>query len=89
MKSCTASRITNSCAEIPVLVFSWSESDADIHTAYDNHANGYIIKPESVAHLPKATRKVPNKTGDCAQVKAGQFRSFETLKVEYSSKWCP
>jgi chemotaxis family two-component system response regulator Rcp1 len=32
---------------IPVLVFSSSESDEDIHTAYDNHANGYITKPPS------------------------------------------
>jgi CheY-like chemotaxis protein len=30
---------------IPVLVFSSSEADEDIHTAYDNHANGYINKP--------------------------------------------
>jgi CheY-like chemotaxis protein len=30
---------------IPVLVFSTSEADADIHAAYDNHANGYITKP--------------------------------------------
>jgi two-component system, chemotaxis family, response regulator Rcp1 len=33
---------------IPVLVFSSSEADADIHAAYDNHANGYITKPGSV-----------------------------------------
>ena len=32
---------------IPVLVFSSSEADEDIHTAYDNHANGYINKPLS------------------------------------------
>jgi CheY-like chemotaxis protein len=30
---------------IPVLVFSSSEADEDIHPAYDNHANGYITKP--------------------------------------------
>ena len=30
---------------IPVLVFSTSEEDADVHAAYDNHANGYITKP--------------------------------------------
>jgi CheY-like chemotaxis protein len=33
---------------IPVLVFSTSESDSDIHDAYDNHANGYITKPGDV-----------------------------------------
>jgi chemotaxis family two-component system response regulator Rcp1 len=32
---------------IPVLVFSSSEADEDIHTAYDNHANGYIPKPRT------------------------------------------
>jgi chemotaxis family two-component system response regulator Rcp1 len=32
---------------IPVLVFSSSEADKDIHDAYDNHANGYITKPGS------------------------------------------
>ena len=30
---------------IPVLVFSESEADSDIHAAYDNHANGFITKP--------------------------------------------
>jgi len=32
---------------IPVLVFSSSEADEDIYTAYDNHANGYIPKPRT------------------------------------------
>jgi CheY-like chemotaxis protein len=32
---------------IPVLVFSSSEADEDIHAAYDNHANGYIPKPQT------------------------------------------
>ena len=32
---------------IPVLVFSSSEADEDIHAAYDNHANGYIPKPRT------------------------------------------
>ena len=36
---------------IPVLVFSSSEADEDIHTAYDNHANGYINKPLSAEAL--------------------------------------
>jgi CheY-like chemotaxis protein len=31
--------------KIPVLVFSSSDADNDILTAYDNHANGYITKP--------------------------------------------
>jgi CheY-like chemotaxis protein len=32
---------------IPVLVFSSSEADRDIEAAYDNHANGYVTKPNS------------------------------------------
>jgi CheY-like chemotaxis protein len=36
---------------IPVLVFSSSEADRDIHQAYDNHANGYIVKPGSADAL--------------------------------------
>jgi two-component system, chemotaxis family, response regulator Rcp1 len=30
---------------IPVLVFSTSDAEADVHAAYDNHANGYLTKP--------------------------------------------
>jgi two-component system response regulator len=30
---------------IPVLVFSASDAENDIHAAYDDHANGYITKP--------------------------------------------
>ena len=30
---------------IPILVFSSSDAESDIHDAYDNHANGYITKP--------------------------------------------
>jgi two-component system, chemotaxis family, response regulator Rcp1 len=36
---------------IPVLVFSSSESEEDIRTAYDEHANGYILKPGSLDAL--------------------------------------
>jgi two-component system, chemotaxis family, response regulator Rcp1 len=37
--------------KIPVLVFSSSEEDEDIHAAYGYHANGYITKPGSLAML--------------------------------------
>jgi CheY-like chemotaxis protein len=36
---------------IPVLVFSTSAEDTDVHAAYDNHANGYITKPGDVGRL--------------------------------------
>jgi two-component system, chemotaxis family, response regulator Rcp1 len=34
-----------SLRRIPVLVFSTSSEQIDIHAAYDDHANGYITKP--------------------------------------------
>ena len=43
--------------KIPVLVFSASEADTDIHTAYQNHANGFITKPggeEALAAIVQA-----------------------------------
>jgi CheY-like chemotaxis protein len=36
---------------IPVLVFSSSEAEGDIHAAYDDYANGYITKPSGGAEL--------------------------------------
>jgi len=32
-------------------VFSSSDADEDIHAAYDNHANGYITKPDTADAL--------------------------------------
>jgi CheY-like chemotaxis protein len=37
--------------QIPVLIFSSSDADADIHAAYGNYANGYIQKPGSLDAL--------------------------------------
>jgi CheY-like chemotaxis protein len=36
---------------IPVLVFSSSEAEKDIHAAYNDHANGYITKPGNLEAL--------------------------------------
>ena len=36
---------------IPVLIFSSSDADEDVHAAYDSHANGYITKPASAEIL--------------------------------------
>ncbi len=36
---------------IPVLVFSTSDADDDVHAAYDSHANGYVTKPGSAEAL--------------------------------------
>jgi len=43
---------------IPVIVLSSSEADADIHDAYDNHANGYITKPSSVEVLAQIVETI-------------------------------
>ena len=43
---------------IPVLVFSSSAADRDIHDAYDNHANGYITKPGSVDVLTQIVETI-------------------------------
>ena len=37
--------------KIPVLVFSSSNADWDIHEAYGHHANGYITKPDDADSL--------------------------------------
>ncbi len=44
--------------KIPVLVFSSSEADRDIHEAYDRHANGYITKPASAEVLDKIVETI-------------------------------
>jgi CheY-like chemotaxis protein len=38
-------------SSVPVLVFSSSEADEDIHIAYKEHANGYIPKPSDLESL--------------------------------------
>ncbi len=37
--------------QIPVIVMTTSESDDDIWTCYDLHANGYVTKPTGVGNL--------------------------------------
>ena len=44
--------------KIPVLVFSSSEADRDIHDAYDNYANGYITKPDSMEVLAQIVETI-------------------------------
>jgi len=44
--------------KIPVLVFSSSDADTDIHEAYGKHANGYIAKPASVAVLGQVVETI-------------------------------
>ena len=44
--------------KIPVLVFSSSDADTDIHDAYNNHANGYITKPASFEVLTQIVETI-------------------------------
>ncbi len=44
--------------KIPVLVFSSSDAEGDIHDAYDNHANGYILKPGCVDVLTQIVETI-------------------------------
>jgi CheY-like chemotaxis protein len=43
---------------IPVLVFSSSTSDKDIRAAYEEHANGYIVKPSSIDALDAVVERI-------------------------------
>jgi CheY-like chemotaxis protein len=43
---------------LPVLVFSTSDAETDIHDAYHAHANGYITKPGSLDKLNDVARTV-------------------------------
>ena len=44
--------------KIPVLVFSSSNADEDVHDAYGNHANGYITKPDSINVLTQIVETI-------------------------------
>ena len=44
--------------KIPVLVFSSSEADKDIHDAYGGYANGYITKPADINRLSKIVEAI-------------------------------
>lgn len=43
---------------IPVLIFSASDADDDIKTAYGSHANGYITKPSGDKNLASIVRTI-------------------------------
>jgi CheY-like chemotaxis protein len=36
---------------LPILIFSASQADEDVHAAYDGHANGYVSKPADMDGL--------------------------------------
>ncbi len=47
-----------SLADIPVIILSGSGNQADIQTAYRNHANSYVVKPASFKMLVKVVRNI-------------------------------
>jgi two-component system, chemotaxis family, response regulator Rcp1 len=44
--------------KIPILIFSSSNVDRDVHEAYRHHANGYIIKPSDMNVLFKVAEAI-------------------------------
>jgi CheY-like chemotaxis protein len=67
--------------KIPVLVFSSSNSDLDIHEAYGNHANGYIAKPDNMDVLYQIAEAIEHfwvATAKLAPRKAGAHSGLET-----------
>jgi two-component system, chemotaxis family, response regulator Rcp1 len=61
--------------KIPVLVFSSSEADVDIHAAYHGHANGYITKPGSVNVLEEVIDSIEHFWGSVAKLPAAPGRA--------------
>lgn len=43
---------------IPVIVLSSSKAEQDVLQSYDLHANGYVIKPISIANFTDVIRKI-------------------------------
>ncbi len=45
-------------AQVPVIIFSSSDQDADVDNAYRSGANGYVIKPPAPAALLEIVRRI-------------------------------
>jgi CheY-like chemotaxis protein len=43
---------------IPILIFSASDADDDVNSAYARHANGYITKPNGSENLANVVRTI-------------------------------
>jgi CheY-like chemotaxis protein len=52
---------------IPVLIFSASKMDTDIHAAYDNYANGYVLKPAGNDPLTAIVEIIEHRALACSQ----------------------
>ena len=57
-----------SLRRIPVLVFSSSSEQTDIHAAYDDHANGYLTKPAGYDTLAAIVESIEHFWVEVAQI---------------------
>lgn len=53
---------------IPVVMFTSSESQADIRECYDRHANGYVVKPFDGLQYANTLRQVINFWGNLGEL---------------------
>jgi CheY-like chemotaxis protein len=47
-----------SLAAIPVVVLTTSDSESDVSTAYEHHANSYLVKPDDFGRLDSMLKDV-------------------------------
>ncbi|MBW8880927.1 MAG: response regulator [Asticcacaulis sp.] len=53
---------------IPVVMFTSSESQADIRECFERHANGYVVKPFDGTEYANTLRQVVNFWGNLGQL---------------------
>ena len=53
---------------IPVIVFTTSDSEADIHKCYDLGGNAYVVKPEDFNELVRIMRTLNEHWGNTAEI---------------------
>jgi DNA-binding response OmpR family regulator len=69
--------------KIPVLVFSTSDSERDIHEAYGYHANGYITKPMDLDVLYQIAEAIEAFWVAIAQLSS--FKPYRPLQIKGSA----
>ncbi len=65
--------------KIPVLVFSSSDAERDVHEAYGHHANGYITKPRDLNVLFQVAEAI-----EAFWVAIAELTSFKTEQQPWS-----
>jgi len=64
--------------KIPVFIVSSSSSELDLHAAHEEHANGWIVKPNGVHALGPIVDRIENRRAD------HYFLSFWQLREVWS-----